>query len=397
MFWVAKGLKSVSYQCESLCVHCPQKGRQDTDSQHTSVQHSLFTSAERIARAWLKNCISSLCAWKESVIWWLHMSHPFLFSHLPFPTITSSSSFSLRSTATPEHALQSGQHDLLQEQPVHPAHLQAPSVDKLRHQESLWREDLQSGGNPLTTTPTLSRHVEFFSQISLTDIRECRARDEGWRQNTSLDAPQTHIFSSFSTRGRCASLVTNACDVGSSSWWVVYSSLLSQKVKFSTHVSSQLTWSFWSSFCFACCTGHGIRHNLRQSTVWFIVWPNGWAESHYSGSFETFFDPLVPHVFERCLDRPTVLKQCCEIRRSRVTTKLLAQLDPSPFTIFRRVFTHNHFGSSCSVCCKRRAQHFCSMIFGAAIWHQTFLCQQMREHSVVLVLLPLLPTVAAFR
>ena len=38
--------------------------------------------------------------------------------------------------------------------PVHHAHLQAPSVDKLRHQESLWREDLQSGGNPRTTTPT---------------------------------------------------------------------------------------------------------------------------------------------------------------------------------------------------------------------------------------------------
>ena len=37
---------------------------------------------------------------------------------------------------------------------LHPAHLQAPSVDKLRHQESLWREDLQSGGNPRTTTPT---------------------------------------------------------------------------------------------------------------------------------------------------------------------------------------------------------------------------------------------------
>ena len=40
------------------------------------------------------------------------------------------------------------------EHSVHLAHLQAPSVDKLRHQESLWREDLQSGGNPRTTTPT---------------------------------------------------------------------------------------------------------------------------------------------------------------------------------------------------------------------------------------------------
>ena len=33
---------------------------------HTA-QHGLFTSAERIARAWLKNCITSLCAWKEFV------------------------------------------------------------------------------------------------------------------------------------------------------------------------------------------------------------------------------------------------------------------------------------------------------------------------------------------
>ena len=40
------------------------------------------------------------------------------------------------------------------EHSVHPAHLQAPWVDKLHHQESLWREDLQSGGNPRTTTPT---------------------------------------------------------------------------------------------------------------------------------------------------------------------------------------------------------------------------------------------------
>ena len=40
------------------------------------------------------------------------------------------------------------------EHSVHPAHLQDPSVDKMRPQESLWREDLQSGGNPRTTTLT---------------------------------------------------------------------------------------------------------------------------------------------------------------------------------------------------------------------------------------------------
>ena len=40
-----------------------------------------------------------------------------LLSHLPRTASTSSSSFTLPSTTTPEHALQSGQHDNLQETP----------------------------------------------------------------------------------------------------------------------------------------------------------------------------------------------------------------------------------------------------------------------------------------
>ena len=79
----------------------------------------------------------------------LHMSHPLLQTHLPFTTSTSSSSFTLLS-----HATQLVQHEHLQEHPVHLAHLHALPVDKQRHQESLWRENLQSGGNPPTTTPT---------------------------------------------------------------------------------------------------------------------------------------------------------------------------------------------------------------------------------------------------
>ena len=50
------------------------------------------------------------------------------------------------------------------EHSLHPAHLQAHSVDKLRHQESLWREDLQSGGNPRTTTPTET--AGFMREVS---------------------------------------------------------------------------------------------------------------------------------------------------------------------------------------------------------------------------------------
>ena len=68
------------------------------------------------------------------------MSHPWLFSRsLSFMSTSSSSSSPTYPTTHEEHS-------------VHPAHLQALSVDKLWHQESLWREDLQSGGNPRTPT-----------------------------------------------------------------------------------------------------------------------------------------------------------------------------------------------------------------------------------------------------
>ena len=72
------------------------------------------------------------------------MSHPWLFSHA---LSCMSTSFSSSSPAYPttqrEH---SAHHALLQD------HL----VDNLRHQESLWREVLQTGENPCTTTPTPS-------------------------------------------------------------------------------------------------------------------------------------------------------------------------------------------------------------------------------------------------
>ena len=58
-------------------------------------------------------------------------------------------------TKTQEHAAQPVQHGHRQEHPVHHAHLHALPVDKQHHQESLWRGNLQSGGKPRTTTPTL--------------------------------------------------------------------------------------------------------------------------------------------------------------------------------------------------------------------------------------------------
>ena len=106
---------------------------------HT-VQCSLFTSVERIARAWLKELQRHLRL-KRVCHLVSHMSHPLLLSHLPFTTSTSSSSFTLPSTTTPEHAPQLGQHDLLQEHPVHHKPSEDLPVDRQRHQESLWREN----------------------------------------------------------------------------------------------------------------------------------------------------------------------------------------------------------------------------------------------------------------
>ena len=86
-----------------------------------------------------------LCALEKNLSFGPHMSHTLLLSHLPFTTSTSSSSFTLPSTTTPEHALQSGQHDHLQKHPVYIINLHNLPVDKQRHQESLRRENLQSG------------------------------------------------------------------------------------------------------------------------------------------------------------------------------------------------------------------------------------------------------------
>ena len=98
------------------------------------------------------------------------MSHLLLLSHVPFTTSTSSSSFTLLSTTTPERALQSGTHDPLQEHPVHHQPLQDLPVDKRRHQEPLLRENLQSGGKPRKTFSTVYEPKELatVSRISRT-------------------------------------------------------------------------------------------------------------------------------------------------------------------------------------------------------------------------------------
>ena len=87
-------------------------------------------------------CISSLCPRKILVIW-CDMSHPWLFSHMPFSMSTSSSSSTFPCT-TQEHAAHVVHQEQLQEHLVH----------EQRYQIPFCYENLQSGGNPRTTTPT---------------------------------------------------------------------------------------------------------------------------------------------------------------------------------------------------------------------------------------------------
>ena len=113
----------------------------DTHSQYTSVQYTLFTSAERTHNALGSRIAYHLCAPKSVVIWCVSC------------LILGCSLTRLLPWALPLFHLSIQPHT---ENTQYIAHLQAPSVDMLRNQKSLWREDLHSGGNPRTRSPTHS-------------------------------------------------------------------------------------------------------------------------------------------------------------------------------------------------------------------------------------------------
>ena len=100
-------------------------------------------------------------------------------------TSTSSFSFTLPSTTTPEHAKQSGQYDLLQEQSSawSTSSKQRP-LEKHRYQEPPCRENQQRGGNPRNTFSTgyepkeLALVSRLIDPYQLYDIqKECREQD----------------------------------------------------------------------------------------------------------------------------------------------------------------------------------------------------------------------------
>ena len=131
-----------SFRLSSIC-------RQDTHSQCTSMQYSFVqkrgTHTTRLAQV-ITDCISSLCAWKESSRLVSHMSHPCWL--LPYR-------LSPRAPHLPHSLFLLPRHKNIPENTQYITHFsQLSQSTQLRHQASLWRENLQSGGNPRTTTPT---------------------------------------------------------------------------------------------------------------------------------------------------------------------------------------------------------------------------------------------------
>ena len=122
------------------------------DRTPTNTAHTAQTHRTRLALELQRH----LCAPEKNLSSGSHMSHHLLLSQLPCTTSTASSSFTLPSTTTPEHALQARQHNLLQEHPVHhQPHPERP-VEKQPHQEPMCRGNQQSGGKPRNTFSTSS-------------------------------------------------------------------------------------------------------------------------------------------------------------------------------------------------------------------------------------------------
>ena len=161
-------------------------GTEDVDSTPTNTAHtaqySLFKSAERTSRAWLKadpaqELQRHLCAPENNFVI-LCVAHV-LSLVVASPALHHEHifSFTLPSTTTPEHALQSGQHDPLQEHPVHHQPLQACLVEKHRYQNPLWRENQQSGGNLRNTFSTGYEPKELATKELATVSRISRITD----------------------------------------------------------------------------------------------------------------------------------------------------------------------------------------------------------------------------
>ena len=160
-----------------------------------AAQYSLFTSAERIARALLKNC---------SVIF-VRMKR---FCHLVRTCLALCCSLTCRAPRAnllPHSLFLLPRHQNTHQHTVHHQPLPERPVEKQRHQGPLWRENQRSVGNPRNTFSTgdESTEVATVSRISsVTDPYQlCSAQKEFGEQDQAPITEEVKEFVEIGTHG----------------------------------------------------------------------------------------------------------------------------------------------------------------------------------------------------
>ena len=206
---------------------------------------------------------------------------------------------------------------------------------KTWHSQDVWKE---------WRLQTLSSHVDFFSQVVRFQTMTISLQATGeWRQNTSPDAPETHIFLFFEYSWQLrAHDFTNACEVGSSPSWLCQSPHFWKVIWWSCFIVTSLA---WSSSYFPVCICEGIRPHFHGSTEWFIVLSAGWAESHYR-----FMSPKT-YLIEICSEYTPIT------RTNRRSTDIDDVRTVAVFDVRETVdFTTVHSGS------RSKCEHFAKML-----------------------------------
>ena len=153
--------------------------RQYTHSQHTLVQYSLFTSAERIARAWLKNCFLifvrlkrichlvctslTFCCRSPAV----HVEHIIIFIHSSFCHDTRT-----RSTTRTTRSCPRNTQDIMHIFHALPIRQAAPSRITLR--QNLQRGATRARQLPQSSTRPRSAKFAKNTMCRIVAVQTCR-------------------------------------------------------------------------------------------------------------------------------------------------------------------------------------------------------------------------------
>ena len=218
--------------------------------------HKRGTHTTRLAQV-TRIAVSSLCAWKESSHLVSHMSHPLLLSHLPITSSSSSSSVTLPSTTTQEHAAQPVQHGHLQEHPAHhgaspssPSRQAAPTRITLAWKPAEWRKPAHDSSHRNNIFLVLW-HGRSREEMCGKTLRTCKENDSTMKQKS-----QHHAWMSINlkkkewvSRRNFCSLLTNCSEMSVfSSCWETWHFVVCEQVCACFHKMDKILWQTLGSF-----------------------------------------------------------------------------------------------------------------------------------------------------